>query len=711
MHAKDSLKTDKSQEADNVSAALALAAQGIAVFPVGPDKRPLVKGWQDKATTDPDQIKAWWRDRPDAMPAIPTGKRNGFAVLDVDRKNGKDGLAELAALGLDVETLSDTQVATAGDGRHIYLEWPEGMGNSAAGLPPGLDVRGEGGYVVAPGAVNGKGVYRLLKGSLTAKLPQWPEALRTKPKVVDAGEARPTGLPWPVFVEAVRAVPNDIKDRETWVARLASIHAESGGNLEGNDLAHEWSAKHDSYDPTETDHVYYSFTADRDGGATGWRFISEAERRGWSHPAVTELRKAEAVACLNNGLEEDKQNWVVHLPAEESAEIMRRSVDKQRATVMEKQRTNPNIDPEMFDLIWGEPQAPNFGLILLNPDQCADSTPVPYVVKGLIAEGNLVTIVGQPGAGKSVLTPYLGYMVALGEPAFGMRTRQGGVLYLATENEKDMRKRVRVLRDRFGSTDNFHVVSDSGGRFRDIAFLERLKRLIAARRPSLIVVDTLSMAMPGFEENSSEGMGEVIAICHHLRQWGAAVLLVHHDTKAGDELPRGHSSLYGAVDMNLWLKKKDGVVRGTPTKNRNGFSGETVLAFRNTLVELGLDEDLEREKTVICEEESVAGLSSGEATGKKLTPSEKAVLENLEALTRHGKKSTTKEEWRETCIADDRVSAAEKRDDRGKAFRRALETLAGNGVYTIHGEDLEEVRLMVAPDMLDAEGDDEEALI
>ncbi|MFU1479058.1 bifunctional DNA primase/polymerase [Roseovarius sp. C7] len=214
---------------NNLSAALALAMDGIAVFPVSTRKRPLVKGWQDKATPDPDQIKAWWAKWPDAMPALQTGKRNGVMVLDVDRKNGKDGFAELAALGLDVDTLSDTQSATAGDGRHLYFVWSEGMGNSAAGLPPGLDVRGEGGFVVAPGAANGNGVYKLLKGSLTGKLPPWPEALPIRRRATEPGDAQPTGLPWPVFVEAVRAVPNDIKDRETWVARIAAIHAESGG--------------------------------------------------------------------------------------------------------------------------------------------------------------------------------------------------------------------------------------------------------------------------------------------------------------------------------------------------------------------------------------------------------------------------------------------------------------------------------------------------
>ena len=95
----------------------------------------------------------------------------------VRRAGGSDRLraaAEEAVVGRPphrlVDALSGTQGATAGDGRHLFFEWREGMSNSAAGLPPGLDVRGEGGFVVAPGAVNGTGVYRLIKGSLKARI-------------------------------------------------------------------------------------------------------------------------------------------------------------------------------------------------------------------------------------------------------------------------------------------------------------------------------------------------------------------------------------------------------------------------------------------------------------------------------------------------------------------------------------------------------------
>lgn len=679
----------------NLSAALALAGQGIAVFPVGPDKRPLFKGWQAKATTDAARIRVWWRDHPDAMPALLTGKRNGFAVLDVDRKNGKDGFAELAGLGLDVDALSAAQVVTASGGRHIYFRWSEGMTNSADGLPPGLDVRGEGGFVVAPGAVNGKGVYELLSGRLTAELPAWPDALPIRRKAAEPGEARPTGLPWPVFAEAVRAVPNDIPDRETWVARLAAIHAESGGDPDGLALAHEWSARHKTYDPAETDRVWASFK--RSDGATGWRFIRDAQKLGFRHPELDQLDAAELDQCWS----EDELAAAAH-EAEEA--------------VCDHWADHFGLDDDMRRLLGApvssEEADPSFGLTLLDPDQCASFKPAPYVAKGLIAQGDVACIVGAPGVGKTPAASEAAYCVSLGKDAFGMRTRQGGVLYLATENERDMRKRVTALRDRHGYSLDFHVVADCAGRFADKDFLKRLKRLIVARRPVLIVVDTLGAAMPGFDENSSEGMGVVLAICQSLRRLGPAVLLVHHDTKGGDGLPRGHSSLNGALDMNLALKRgEDGVVVGVPSKNKNGPSNEPILAFRIKVVELGIDDDLDPITTVVCEEEGVAGLPKKKAKGEKLSASARAVLGILEELTRNGDRPTTRKEWRAACLASDKVCASDEMQSKRAALRRALEALAQGGLYTVHGADLEEIRLVVAPAMLDPDDDHGEALI
>ena len=122
----------------------------------GAGKHPRTpKGCLD-ATTDAEQVRAWWLKWPDANVGIATG--GGLVVIDVDdRDGGADSLVDLRrTLGEMPDTI---EALTGGGGRHIYLATPAGVEvrNSASALAPGIDVRGEGGYVVAPPSVHPSG--------------------------------------------------------------------------------------------------------------------------------------------------------------------------------------------------------------------------------------------------------------------------------------------------------------------------------------------------------------------------------------------------------------------------------------------------------------------------------------------------------------------------------------------------------------------------
>src|SRR5499427_3311606 len=85
-------KTNSVNDQPNLSAALSLAAAGLPVFPAGPDKRPLLAGWQEKASTEEEQIRKWWDRHPTALPAIVV-VRAGLVVIDCDRHpGGNDGI-------------------------------------------------------------------------------------------------------------------------------------------------------------------------------------------------------------------------------------------------------------------------------------------------------------------------------------------------------------------------------------------------------------------------------------------------------------------------------------------------------------------------------------------------------------------------------------------------------------------------------------------
>ncbi|WP_394153373.1 bifunctional DNA primase/polymerase [Loktanella salsilacus] len=146
-----------------VRAALAYAAKGYPVFPamlIGGAKKPLVKwgkgidGHADlthrRATTDAETIKAWWARWPLAMIGMPTGKPSGVVVLDIDRKNGVDGLANLRAAGVDPFTLSPVVSVTPSGGLHVFMRYAGPLKNSAGLLAEGVDIRGDGGYIVLP---------------------------------------------------------------------------------------------------------------------------------------------------------------------------------------------------------------------------------------------------------------------------------------------------------------------------------------------------------------------------------------------------------------------------------------------------------------------------------------------------------------------------------------------------------------------------------
>ena len=163
--------------AKGLKAALAYAERfGWPVFPAK-GKVPLTPNGFRDATKDPSQIEAWWRQHPDANVAIPTGPTTGVDALDIDpRHGGEDSLDELVR---QHGPLPDTaESLTGGGGRHVLFKHRGGVKNAAAILP-GLDVRGEGGYIVVPPSLHESGLsYNWEESSRPdqvdiAEWPQW----------------------------------------------------------------------------------------------------------------------------------------------------------------------------------------------------------------------------------------------------------------------------------------------------------------------------------------------------------------------------------------------------------------------------------------------------------------------------------------------------------------------------------------------------------
>jgi Bifunctional DNA primase/polymerase, N-terminal len=150
-------------------AALSLASRGIPVFPCNPaTKRPLTPNGFKNATTDPGVISSWWHTWPPAMIGVPTGQVSGCFVLDIDQdeEKGVNGEASLAALAAREGPIPETaEQATPRGGRHLFFAHPGRKVKTTAGmLGPGLDIRGDGGYIVVAPSVNAAGrAYRWVR--------------------------------------------------------------------------------------------------------------------------------------------------------------------------------------------------------------------------------------------------------------------------------------------------------------------------------------------------------------------------------------------------------------------------------------------------------------------------------------------------------------------------------------------------------------------
>lgn len=199
---------------DCLSSALFYASKNVSVIPIGRDKKPLVRWqeYQDRRAT-PEEIQQWWQKTPDANVGIVTGKISEMTVVDVEA-------------GGDISKLPDTTVIrTGGGGWHYYYRYEPGVKNSARILPL-TDIRGDGGYVVAPPSIHQSGrAYEVISkkpmvpfpshlfGVVSERKPvgNWGEILNGIPQ----GSRNETGTK--VIGKLLRAFPRDQWESTAWV--------------------------------------------------------------------------------------------------------------------------------------------------------------------------------------------------------------------------------------------------------------------------------------------------------------------------------------------------------------------------------------------------------------------------------------------------------------------------------------------------------------
>ena len=120
-------------------------------------KHPRIKNWNEEATTDAAKIKAWWEKAPSANIGIPMGEKSGLVALDVDTRHGGD--SSLALLVDEFAALPNTITATTGGGgKHYIFKYTEELAlKNVVGFRDGLDIRTQGGMIVAAPSIHHSG--------------------------------------------------------------------------------------------------------------------------------------------------------------------------------------------------------------------------------------------------------------------------------------------------------------------------------------------------------------------------------------------------------------------------------------------------------------------------------------------------------------------------------------------------------------------------
>lgn len=260
-----------------------------------PGKHPMGKlvphGLKD-ASVDPEVITRWWKEAPWANIGVVTGKVSGLAVLDVDTIKGGD--ESLFDVEREHGKLPKTVMALTGSGGFHYLFAHPGenirIKNSVDNLGVGLDIRGDGGYIVVAPSLHIQGRQYAWEESCKplvatiAPLPDWLLVkIRDDRKEKAAGPEPTGGKLAPATVARIRAalvyVQSD--DRDQWLEAGMALHS-SGAGQQAYGVWCEWAQQSDKFDLADSARVWKSFKVD--GGITLKTVYARARAAGWVEP-------------------------------------------------------------------------------------------------------------------------------------------------------------------------------------------------------------------------------------------------------------------------------------------------------------------------------------------------------------------------------------------------------------------------------------------
>lgn len=579
-------------------------------------KHPVARAWTEASLTDEQMVYSVWTGRPNANVGILTGLKAGMWVLDIDPKNGGD--VSLAALQDEHGPLPPTYtVRTGGGGVHYYFLMPHEFTvrnrQRRGSIAEGIDVRGEGGQVVAPNSSTLFGPYEVLLDLPLVQAPQWLLD-RLRPRV-------------PTEIEHAAALthldPSPLAgggDRLTRYAQ-AVITAECeklAGAAPGsrNDTAFDVACNLVEMINSPWAHL---------GEGAAWAAFEQAVRAMVSRTGP-DFTEAEAVACWRSAVRKVGPRGRVEPDVLPGGVLL--GWGQLPGGVPPFSKTSPgsssigtNIHTPVnmpagpvdnfipFDVPpggpvglgvgiggnlagqtspTGIPTIPNghFGQFqqldpidfliskFLTVEELGKLPPPLWLIDGWLTRDSLAWISGEPGTYKSFVALSLALCVATGTPWYGQRIPASGrVGYIVAEGVAGMGLRVKA----WDKTFHDERADLAGVRFlpepvqvADLAAWDVLIGAAARLELDLIVLDTQARITVGMRENDPQDMGILVEQAERLRRaTKACVVLVHHVPKGASTL-RGHSSLEGAAQTILGaVKAPDGLLTLSVRKQKD----------------------------------------------------------------------------------------------------------------------------------------------
>jgi hypothetical protein len=555
--------------------ALEYAKAGIYVFPVsGTDRKPksdkpnsekLAKKpcygvkWSDESTTDSRTIIEWWLKWPNALIGIDMGK-SGLVGIDADRHDeSKDGVEALKNLEVENDVLPDRSITlTANNGEHNFFGKPQGepIGNSSGALPPGIDVRGAGGYVIAP-------------GSITGADGEWLQADDT-PNLIESFKAGTIPV-LPDWLAAIIRSPKDRTERETSPAAPEQRTAAS----------HQVSTRQRAWAQKALDANCRELAGMSEGGrnnalnAIGYR-MGRMIARDWIERSTVESALEDA--CKRNGLlSEDGRRSVLATIKSGIGDGMGVPIgdltDRERPAAAPQPDYGVRFEPDgtMIDAETGEV------LEGLPPGFIEEDTKIPeamFLIKGLLPRSEVFFIGGQSGAGKSFIAVHMALCLASTKPFFGRKVKeQIGSVFLVAEGSAGFQRRLRLARGKLGckskqpvsylgSPPDLSSDAEIDALIPRLRAVDRFYQQTYGMRLGVVFVDTVAAAFSLEEENSNSEAAEIIKRMQRIsRELDALIVPIHH---------YGKSVTTGLRGASAWRAGADGVLAVLTDDNGSG---------------------------------------------------------------------------------------------------------------------------------------------